>query len=72
MPRIRILQSVSGLDFSWSPGEEIDVDDAAAAAWADGERAELVEDAKQQAGAEKAAARSRGGGRARRTETRTE
>lgn len=69
MPRIRILQSVSGADFSWAPGEEVDVDAATAQAWADGERAELVQDTAH-AGAEKAAARSRGGGRARRTETR--
>lgn len=66
MPRIRILQSVAGLDFSWSPGDEVDVDAATARAWADGERAELVVDDKT----EKAASRSRGGGRASRTETR--
>ncbi|MFF9129124.1 hypothetical protein [Streptomyces sp. NPDC014806] len=72
MPRIRILQPVAGVDFSWAPGDEVDVDEAAAAAWADGERAELADDGKPEAGAEKAAARSRGGGRARRAETRTE
>lgn len=64
MARIRILQSVAGLDFSWAPGEEVDLDDKASSAWADGVRAELVE------GEEKAAARSRGGGRARKAETR--
>ncbi|MEV3946978.1 hypothetical protein AB0K57_04850 [Streptomyces halstedii] len=69
MPRIRVFQSVGGVDFSWAPGEEVDVDAATAKAWADGERAELVEDTVP-AGAEKTAARSRGGGRARRTETR--
>lgn len=47
MPHIRVLQSVAGLDFSWSPGEIVDVDKATAAAWADGERAELVEDKPQ-------------------------
>lgn len=67
MPRIRILQSIAGLDFSWAAGEIVEVDATAAAAWADGERAELVE-----GGAEKAASRSRGGGRGRRAETRTE
>lgn len=72
MPRIRILQPVAGLDFSWAPGDEVDVDEAAAAAWADGERAELVDNGKPAAGAEKAAARSRGGGRTRPAETRTE
>lgn len=69
MPRIRILQSVAGLDFSWTPGELVDVDAATAKVWADGVRAELAE-APDQAGAEKAAPRSRGRGRARRTETR--
>ncbi|MFJ2568175.1 hypothetical protein ACIO02_35520 [Streptomyces sp. NPDC087568] len=44
MPRIRILQSVAGLDFSWVPGDVIELDDEAAAAWADGERAELAPD----------------------------
>jgi hypothetical protein len=70
MPRIRILQSIAGSDFSWAPGDVVEVDGAAAAAWADGERAELV-DEKVQGGAEKAAARSRGGGRSRGAETRT-
>lgn len=64
MPRIRILQAVGGVDFSWAPGDEVVLDDNAAAAWADGVRAEAVEDT------EKAAARSRGGGRARKAETR--
>lgn len=72
MPRIRILQAVGGLDFSWAPGDEVDVDAATAKAWADGERAELVDEAKPPARAEKAATRSRGGGRGRNAETRTE
>jgi hypothetical protein len=72
MARIRILQSIAGLDFSWVPGEVVEVDDAAAEGWADGERAELVDDGKSHGSAEKAAARSRGGGRAKRPETRTE
>lgn len=63
MARIRILQAVAGVDFSWAPGEEVDLDDELAAAWADGERAEPVE---------VAATKSRGGGRGRRAETRTE
>ncbi|WP_406056233.1 hypothetical protein OG462_09095 [Streptomyces sp. NBC_01077] len=66
MVRIRILQSVAGLDFSWAPGDEVEVDDEAAGLWVDGVRAEVVE------GAEKAAARSRGGGRGQRAETRSE
>ncbi|MFJ6566430.1 hypothetical protein ACIQNU_03360 [Streptomyces sp. NPDC091292] len=44
MPRIRILQSVAGLDFSWVPGDIVEVNDAAAEAWADGDRAELAPD----------------------------
>ncbi|MFZ3558161.1 hypothetical protein [Streptomyces sp. BH055] len=72
MARIRILQSIAGLDFSWAPGDVVEIDDAAAEAWGDGERAELVDGGKENAGAEKAAARSRGGGRAKRPETRTE
>ncbi|MFJ8791401.1 hypothetical protein [Streptomyces sp. NPDC102462] len=70
MPRIRVLQSVGGLDFSWKAGQVVEVDAATAAAWADGERAVLVDEPKPQAGAEKAAARSRGGGRGKRAETR--
>ncbi|MEV1020703.1 hypothetical protein [Streptomyces sp. NPDC050264] len=42
MPSIRVLQSVGGLEFSWRPGQVVEVDDATAAAWADGVRAELV------------------------------
>lgn len=44
MPRVRILQGVSGLDFAWAPGDIVDLDDEAAAQWADGERAVLVGD----------------------------
>lgn len=72
MPSIRVLQSIGGLDFSWSPGDIVEVDEAAAKVWADGVRAELVDDGKPAGRAEKAAARSRGGGRGRRAETRTE
>lgn len=42
MARIRVLQSVSGLDFSWQPGQEVDLPAEEAAKWADGYRAELV------------------------------
>lgn len=72
MPRIRILQPVGGVTFSWRRGQIVDVDEATAAAWADGVRAELVDDPTPSARTEKAAARSRGGGRGRRAETRTE
>lgn len=43
MSRIRVLQAVSGLEFSWSPGQIVEVTDERAEAWADGYRAELVE-----------------------------
>ena len=66
MARIRILQAVGGTDFSWAPGDEVEVDDEQATAWADGERAELIETA------EKATPKSRGGGRGRRAETRSD
>ncbi|MGW4388207.1 hypothetical protein [Streptomyces sp. NPDC004685] len=44
MARIRILQSIAGLDFSWVAGDVVEVDDEAAEGWADGERAELAPD----------------------------
>lgn len=42
MPKIRILVPVAGTDFSWSPGDVVDVDEKTARAWCDGERAERV------------------------------
>ncbi|MGW1039331.1 hypothetical protein [Streptomyces sp. NPDC002547] len=44
MATIRILQGISGADFSWAPGDLVDLDEDQAAVWADGERAELVDD----------------------------
>lgn len=44
MARIRILQSIAGLDFSWVVGDVVEVDDEAAEGWADGERAERAPD----------------------------
>lgn len=44
MARIRILQSIAGLDFSWVAGDIVEVGDEAAEGWADGERAELAPD----------------------------
>lgn len=69
MAKIRILQAVAGLDFSWTPGEEVELPDDEAAKWADGERAELVTTSSREQ-PERAAKRSRGGGRAERAETR--
>ncbi|MET8826528.1 hypothetical protein ABZX40_28375 [Streptomyces sp. NPDC004610] len=37
--RIRILQAISGPDFSWAPGDLVTLPDDEAAVWADGERA---------------------------------
>ncbi|MEU1275333.1 hypothetical protein [Streptomyces sp. NPDC005799] len=42
MPRIRVLEAIAGADFSWAPGDVIEVSDVEAAAWADGHRAELA------------------------------
>jgi hypothetical protein len=42
MPHIRVLEAIAGADFSWAPGDVIEVSDDEAAAWADGHRAELA------------------------------
>ncbi|MEE4493577.1 hypothetical protein [Streptomyces sp. BE230] len=39
MPSIRILEAVSGLDFSWQPGDVVDLVAEEAEKWADGHRA---------------------------------
>lgn len=64
MARIRVLQPVGGVDFSWAPGDVVELDDESAAMWADGIRAEAVEES------ETTASRSRRGGRAPKAETR--
>ena len=43
MATIRLLQSVSGMDFTWSPGDLGDLPEDQARVWADGVRAELVQ-----------------------------
>ena len=43
MAKIRLLTSAVGDDFTWSPGEEVEVDEATARKWADGERAVRVD-----------------------------
>ncbi|WP_228915914.1 hypothetical protein [Streptomyces sp. DH20] len=43
MATIRVLQAIGGLDFSWAPGDLVDLPDDEAAKWADGHRAELVD-----------------------------
>lgn len=42
MVRVRFLQAVGGDEFSYAPGEEVDLPGAQAEMWADGVRAELV------------------------------
>jgi hypothetical protein len=41
--RVELLVGVSGLDFTWKPGEIVDMSGEQAAAWADGVRGRLVE-----------------------------
>lgn len=40
--RVRILVSIAGLDFSYVPGQIVDMPDDKAAAWIDGGNAERV------------------------------
>ncbi|MYS47538.1 hypothetical protein GTY23_41490 [Streptomyces sp. SID5998] len=42
MPRIRVLEGIAGADFSWAPGDVVEVTDEEAASWADGYRAVLA------------------------------
>ncbi|MEU3346414.1 hypothetical protein ABZ723_15790 [Streptomyces sp. NPDC006700] len=44
MPRIRVLEAIAGADFSWAPGDVVEVSEEAAASWADGHRAVLADD----------------------------
>lgn len=43
MARIRVLEAIAGADFSWAPGDVVDVSEEEAASWADGHRAALVD-----------------------------
>ncbi|WP_406365293.1 hypothetical protein [Streptomyces sp. NBC_00645] len=43
MARIRVLEAIAGADFSWAPGDLVDLPDEQAALWADGHRAELAD-----------------------------
>lgn len=42
MPIVRILTAIAGLDFSWTPGDELVFTAEAAALWCDGVRVEVV------------------------------
>ncbi|MFJ7049044.1 hypothetical protein ACIQVC_37400 [Streptomyces sp. NPDC101112] len=44
MPRIKVLEAIAGADFSWAPGDVVDVSEEEAASWADGHRATLLLD----------------------------
>ncbi|RZQ59832.1 hypothetical protein [Amycolatopsis suaedae] len=68
--RIRVLQGVAGADFSWAPGEEVDMPETEARKWADGVRAEYADPAapaRTEAQAEKGGA-DRGGAEQPKTE----
>jgi hypothetical protein len=78
-----MLTGVSGLDFSWRPGEVVTMSEEDAAKWADGVRGELVDApapeptraervaaAAEEVKPERAVPKSRGGGRAAKPETR--
>ncbi|MDX2520589.1 MULTISPECIES: hypothetical protein [Streptomyces] len=43
MPQIKVLEAIAGADFSWAPGDIVDVTDEEAASWADGHRAALLD-----------------------------
>lgn len=57
MPRIRVLEAIAGADFSWAPGDVVEVSDEAAASWADGHRAVLHNDGQEQDGEPQPSAR---------------
>lgn len=42
MAQIRVLQAIAGLNFSWTPGQLVDLPGNEAAQYCDGVRAELV------------------------------
>ncbi|MFB7285439.1 hypothetical protein [Actinacidiphila glaucinigra] len=43
MARIRMLEAVAGADFSWAPGDIVDLPEEQARGWADGHRAEWAD-----------------------------
>lgn len=44
MKKVKMLTSMAGLDFSYLPGEELNVPDDVAQAWHDAKLAEIVEE----------------------------
>lgn len=56
MARIRVLEAIAGADFSWSPGDVVEVSEEEAASWADGHRAVLADDGQEPGGATSPAA----------------
>ncbi|MCL6733294.1 hypothetical protein [Streptomyces neyagawaensis] len=47
MARIKVLEAIAGPDFSWSPGDIVNVSEEDAASWADGHRAVLLDDGQE-------------------------
>ncbi|MCX4974219.1 hypothetical protein [Streptomyces sp. NBC_00620] len=47
MTRIRVLEAIAGSDFSWAPGDVVEVSAKEAASWADGHRAVLADDGQE-------------------------
>lgn len=43
MARIKVLEAIAGDDFSWSPGDVVELSEEQAAVWADGHRAERAD-----------------------------
>ncbi|MEV0470214.1 hypothetical protein [Streptomyces prunicolor] len=50
MRRIRVLEAIAGADFSWAPGDVVELSEEAATSWADGHRAVLADDGQEQDG----------------------
>lgn len=68
MANVRVLQPIAGLDFSWAPGEVVEISEKLAALWAIGGLVEHAEPAKT--ARTTAARKSRGGSRSSAPETR--
>ncbi|MGW3410247.1 hypothetical protein [Streptomyces sp. NPDC000888] len=50
MTRIRVLEAIAGADFSWAPGDVVEVSEEEAVSWADGHRAVLAEEDQEPGG----------------------
>lgn len=54
MARIVVLEAIAGDDFSWSPGDVVDLAEEEAVKWADGYRAQRVDPPAAEPGPESA------------------